>query len=128
MGFLRNLLTLGRISNLPTVWTNCLAAWTVNAFASPIVREMPNPIEDLDLLAWGQLGWLLRSDGLNHAREDGDDDKGYPHAKSHAASMSLVRHRVVITCGRSLADRLCPWNHWSTSTELLLLPPTPAYR
>jgi len=59
MAFLRNLLTLGRISNLPTVWTNCLAAWTVNAFASPIVREMPNPIEDLSLLAWGQLGWLL---------------------------------------------------------------------
>ena len=56
MGFLRNLLTLGRISNLPTVWTNCTAAWTVNAFASPIVREMPNPIEDLSLLAWGQLG------------------------------------------------------------------------
>src|ERR1051325_660101 len=26
---LRSFLTLGRISNLPTVWSNCLAAWTL---------------------------------------------------------------------------------------------------
>ena len=27
IGFLRALLVLGRVSNLPTVWSNCLAAW-----------------------------------------------------------------------------------------------------
>lgn len=86
MTFLRNLLTLGRISNLPTVWTNCLAAWTVNAFASPIVREMPNPIEDLSLLAWGQLGWLLIGASLlyvagctlNDAFDQGFDEQHNP--------------------------------------------------
>ena len=28
---LRTLLVLGRVSNLPTVWSNCLAAWMLNA-------------------------------------------------------------------------------------------------
>jgi hypothetical protein len=27
LGFLRTLLVLGRVSNLPTVWSNCLAGW-----------------------------------------------------------------------------------------------------
>ncbi len=26
-GYLKALLLLGRVSNLPTVWSNCLAAW-----------------------------------------------------------------------------------------------------
>ena len=30
-GVLRQIPTLGRVSNLPSVWTNCLAAWMVNA-------------------------------------------------------------------------------------------------
>ena len=86
MDLLRSLLTLGRISNLPTVWTNCLAAWTVNAFASPIAREMPNPIEDLSQPAWGQLGWLLIGASLlyvagctlNDAFDQGFDAKHNP--------------------------------------------------
>ena len=27
MSFLRTILILGRVSNLPTVWSNCLAGW-----------------------------------------------------------------------------------------------------
>ncbi len=59
MGLLHNLLTLGRVSNLPTVWTNCTAAWAVNTFASPVLREIPKAAEDLAVLPWPQLGWLL---------------------------------------------------------------------
>ena len=35
------MLTLSRASNLPTVWTNCLAAWVVNASTSQSLRVMP---------------------------------------------------------------------------------------
>ena len=58
MSLLQNLLTLGRISNLPTVWTNCTAAWAVNAFASPVFREMPTVQQNFEF-HWGQLSWLL---------------------------------------------------------------------
>jgi 4-hydroxybenzoate polyprenyltransferase len=58
MRLLINLLALGRISNLPTVWTNCAAAWIVNAHASPGIREMPATSENL-ILVWEGLGWLI---------------------------------------------------------------------
>src|SRR5690242_14805754 len=34
-GRLRVLLVLGRVSNLPTVWSNCLAAWTLAGSGTP---------------------------------------------------------------------------------------------
>ena len=47
--FLIQALTLARTSNLPTVWTNCLVAWGINAFAASSLRGMP---------PWGELGTL----------------------------------------------------------------------
>jgi 4-hydroxybenzoate polyprenyltransferase len=36
-------LTLGRVSNLPTVWTNCLAAWVLNRLGQQLpLFELPN--------------------------------------------------------------------------------------
>ena len=35
-GFLRTLLILGRISNLPTVWSNCLAGWILGGSGSAL--------------------------------------------------------------------------------------------
>ena len=36
-------LTLGRVSNLPTVWTNCLAAWVLNRMGQELpLFELPN--------------------------------------------------------------------------------------
>ena len=60
-------LTLGRISNLPTVWTNCLAAFLLNRIGqySPIftlpdtVREGFWGPEDASLLGWIILGASL---------------------------------------------------------------------
>ena len=63
MRFLLNLLALGRISNLPTVWTNCAAAWIVNAYASPGIRDMPANSGSLTL-AWGGIGWLILGTSL----------------------------------------------------------------
>jgi hypothetical protein len=47
--FPNQVLTLARTSNLPTVWTNCLAAWGVNAVAVTTFRGMPT---------WGDTGFL----------------------------------------------------------------------
>ena len=41
-GFLEHTLTLGRVSNLPTVWSNCLAAWAINLCAHDWVRAIPD--------------------------------------------------------------------------------------
>lgn len=59
MGLLRNLLILGRVSNLPTVWTNCLAAWTVNHYASPTDLLGIDTSKESALPPWDLLGWLL---------------------------------------------------------------------
>jgi hypothetical protein len=47
--FLNQALTLARTSNLPTVWTNCLVAWGINAVASPSLRGIPQ---------WGEIGFF----------------------------------------------------------------------
>ena len=47
--FFNQALTLARVSNLPTVWTNCLAAWGINAVASSSFFGIP---------LWGQLEFL----------------------------------------------------------------------
>ena len=39
--FARQVLTLARISNLPTVWTNVSVAWAINATASDSLKIMP---------------------------------------------------------------------------------------
>ncbi|MBO94927.1 MAG: hypothetical protein CMI32_08550 [Opitutales bacterium] len=59
MAILQNLLTLGRVSNLPTIWTNCLAAWTVNRYALPTDLHAIRTIEENAIPPWSELGWLL---------------------------------------------------------------------
>lgn len=57
--FLHLLLTLSRVSNLPTVWTNCLAAWAFN-------HSVGNH-QDWNLLTgleWGVLTWVLLGGSL----------------------------------------------------------------
>ena len=51
-------LTLSRASNLPTVWTNCLAAWTINQSVEKIAGQTP-AWHDPFLFDWGVLGWVL---------------------------------------------------------------------
>ena len=38
---LKDALTLARASNLPTVWTNCLAAWAINLCVNERIRDIP---------------------------------------------------------------------------------------
>ena len=52
------ILTLSRVSNLPTVWTNCLAAWTINQSIEKIVGQTPQ-WHDPSSLDWKIFGWLV---------------------------------------------------------------------
>lgn len=59
MGLLHNLLTLGRISNLPTIWTNCVAAWVVNRYASSTDLLHFGANRENAFPPWTELVWLL---------------------------------------------------------------------
>ncbi len=59
MQTLHNLLTLGRASNLPTVWSNCLAAWVVNRYASSAVLLDLGNMGENELPPWEPLFWLM---------------------------------------------------------------------
>ena len=59
MQALHNLLTLGRVSNLPTVWSNCLAAWVVNSYASRTELLDIQGKEGDFLPPWEPLLWLM---------------------------------------------------------------------
>ena len=56
--FLNSIFTLSRVSNLPTVWTNCLAAWTINQALEKIVGQTPEWHQPSSF-DWGVFGWLL---------------------------------------------------------------------
>ena len=59
MNLLHNLLVLGRVSNLPTVWSNCLAAWVVNRYASQTDLFGNIAMAENVFPPWESLGWLL---------------------------------------------------------------------
>ena len=56
--YLNNAFTLARVSNLPTVWTNILVAWTINATASRTLKIIPE-ISDLDFFSWSVFAFLF---------------------------------------------------------------------
>lgn len=51
-------LTLSRVSNLPTVWTNCMVAWAINQSVEKIVGQTP-AWHDPSFFDLSALGWLL---------------------------------------------------------------------
>ena len=55
---LHAVLTLGRISNLPTIWTNCLAAWVLNQLGREIpLFELPSA-DIANTLVYEPMLWL----------------------------------------------------------------------
>jgi 4-hydroxybenzoate polyprenyltransferase len=61
-----NWMGLARGANLPTVWSNLLAAWAINAGAGPSLRWMPEWTE-MDFFNFIVLGWLLIGGTLIYA-------------------------------------------------------------
>lgn len=96
MKFLHNLLVLGRVSNLPTVWTNCLAAWIVNRYASQssllaLGRAKENLFPSWELLGWILLGaslLYLAGCTLNDAFDQKFDERHNPQRPIPSGGMS----------------------------------------
>ncbi len=57
---------LSRGANLPTVWTNVIAAWAINAGAGPSLRWMPE-WTDMNFFNFAVLFWLLIGGSLVYA-------------------------------------------------------------
>ena len=83
--FLKQALTLARVSSLPTVWTNCLAGWGINAVALGHALAMPpsfglQDAEPFSLLALLLGASLVYAGGctLNDAFDEGFDRKYNP--------------------------------------------------
>ena len=86
MRLLHDILILGRVSNLPTIWTNCLAAWVVNRYASSDLLVL-GVYSEATLPPWQTLGWLLLGASLlylagctlNDAFDQKFDERHNPH-------------------------------------------------
>ncbi len=61
-----NWMNLARGANFPTVWSNVLAAWAINAGAGPSLRWMSEWTET-SFLEFNTLGWLLLGSTLIYA-------------------------------------------------------------
>ncbi len=86
MGFLGHLLILGRVSNLPTVWTNVVAAYVLNASVGKTLSVMPalstfNVWDDstLGLLIVGASLLYIGGCTLNDAVDHNFDAQHNPH-------------------------------------------------
>jgi 4-hydroxybenzoate polyprenyltransferase len=94
-GGIRRWLVLGRVSNLPTVWSNCLAAWLVGGGGSAL---------RLGIAALG--GSLLYTGGmfLNDAFDAEFDGK---HRPERPVPSGAVKRRTVWICGGALLIAGC---------------------
>ena len=88
--FFRTLLILGRVSNLPTVWSNCLAAWLLNHGAS---------WNNFYALTAGATMLYLGGMFLNDAFDAGFDRK---HRTERPIPAGQVSHRAVWQIGITL--------------------------
>jgi len=59
-------MSMARGANLPTVWSNVIAAWAINAGAGPSLRWMPE-WTDMAFFHFPTLGWLLIGGSLVYA-------------------------------------------------------------
>ena len=95
-GAFRQIPTLGRVSNLPSVWTNCLAAWMVNASVSDALLLMPEksdfffpPDNVLLYLLVGASFCYMGGCTLNDAMDKDFDDQHNPNRPIPSAKISL---------------------------------------
>ena len=57
---------MARGANLPTVWSNVVAAWAINAGAGPSLHWMPE-WTNMEFFNYWTLGWLLLGASLLYA-------------------------------------------------------------
>ena len=91
-------MSMARGANLPTVWTNVLAAWAINAGAGPSLRWMPE-WTDMEFLNGTTLAWLVIGASLiyaggcflNDACDHKFDQKNRPERPIPGGSLTLAQ-------------------------------------
>lgn len=63
---LKDWMSLARGANLPSVWSNVIAAWAINAGAGPSLRAMPEWTEN-DFFAWSTFFFLIAGASMIYA-------------------------------------------------------------
>ena len=98
-GYLRTLLVLGRVSNLPTVWSNCLAGWILGG---------AGPVDRLALVATGATLLYLAGMYFNDAFDASFDRQHRPERPipSGAISGTAVWQWALVWFSAGLA---CLW-------------------
>jgi len=123
---------LSRGVNLPTVWTNVIAAWVINAGAGPSLRWMPEWTEmsffNLGVLCWLLIGGSLLYAGgcfLNDASDYKFDEKHRPERPIPSGLISLKQVWVIGISQMSLGSFAliggagCSWK-WTVSLFLCI--------
>ena len=108
MPFLVTLLTLGRVANLPTVWSNCLAGWWLGGHGNP---------GKLPLLFIGATLLYMGGAFLNDAF-DADYDR--QHRRSRPIPSELIPAKEVGRWGAGLLLLGVFWLFWLGTTTGLL--------
>ncbi len=91
-------MSMARGANLPTVWTNVLAAWAINAGAGPSLRWMPE-WTDMEFLNGTTLAWLVIGASLiyvggcflNDACDHKFDQKNRPERPIPGGALTLAQ-------------------------------------
>src|SRR5690349_5384571 len=87
---LRALLVLGRLSNLPTVWSNCVAGWWLGGKG------------DAANLGWAIAGTSLLYTGGMFLNDAFDESFDREHAKERPIPSGAIQSRTVWICGAIL--------------------------
>ena len=124
---------MARGANLPTIWTNVIAAWAINAGAGPSLRWMPDWTDmtffDLSTLAWLVLGASLIYAGgcfLNDACDHAFDLQYRPERPIPCGTISITQAWVfgilqLLVGGYTMvAGAGCSWE-WSLALLLCIL-------
>lgn len=124
---------MARGANLPTIWTNVIAAWAINAGAGPSLRWMPDWTDmtffNLSTLAWLVLGASLIYAGgcfLNDACDHAFDLQYRPERPIPCGTISITQAWVVgvlqlLVGGYTMvAGAGCSWE-WSLALLLCIL-------
>ena len=96
-------MSMARGANLPTVWSNVIAAWAVNAGAGPSLRWMPE-WTDMAFFDFPTLGWLLLGSTLIYAGGCFlNDFCDYSFDQEHRPERPLPSGKLTLVQGWTLA-------------------------
>src|SRR5688572_28143471 len=94
----RSLLVLGRVSNLPTIWSNCLAGWAL-AGGAPLTGDVREMIDEPLRFAILCLGASLLYVGGMYLNDAFDVEFDLQHRRERPIPSGAIGVRAVWTLG-----------------------------